>query len=48
MADTTVSVSDPELVATKAVDKSGRMYLGEDYAGKNVRIIIDRVEEGNE
>lgn len=42
---TTVTVKDPEMVVTKSVDKSGRLYLGNDYAEKRVRVVIESVEE---
>lgn len=43
---TTVTIADPDLVAKKTVDSSGRLYLGQDYAGD--RVIVERVEGNDE
>jgi hypothetical protein len=32
-------------VTTKSVDKSGRLYLGKDYAGKTVRLVIEQIDD---
>lgn len=48
MAETTVTVTDPEFVTTKRVDSSGRLYLGKEYAGGHVRVIVERVEEDDD
>jgi hypothetical protein len=38
-------VDDPELVETKPVDNRGRIYLGTEYAGKDVKLVIEEVNE---
>ena len=48
MAGTTVTVEEPDLVETKSVDASGRLYLGKGYEGANVRVIVERVEKDDE
>ena len=47
MANTTVTVEDPDLVETKTVDGEGRLYLGRDYGGEDVRIVVERVADGD-
>lgn len=50
MADTSVTVDEPDLVTDKSVDSSGRLYLGRDFADKHVRLVVkemDAVEEGD-
>lgn len=39
------TISNPELYETKRVDNSGKLYLGKDYAGKEVKILIEEVVE---
>lgn len=41
----TVTVDDPERMETKKVDGSGKVYVGNAWAGQNVRLIIESVEE---
>jgi hypothetical protein len=50
MAGTTVTVEEPDYVQTKSVDKAGRLYLGKDYAGAEVRVVVERIgaEESDE
>lgn len=50
MAQTTVTVDDPETVVTKKVDSNGRLYLGTDYQSKEVRVVVEIVddEDGDE
>lgn len=45
---TTIIVPNPSLVESKAVDDSGRVYLGKEYAGETVRLIIERNDEPDE
>lgn len=33
-------VSDPDFVRTKETDANGRLYLGTDYANKEIRCVI--------
>lgn len=47
MADTTVTVDDPDAVEKKDVDSSGRVYLGKDYADERVRIVIERLDDND-
>lgn len=44
MSDTTVTVSDPAAMITKRVDNAGRLYLGKDFEGDHVRVVVERVE----
>lgn len=44
----TVTVQDPETYTKKSVDGSGKLYLGRDYAGKQVKFIVETVEEKDE
>lgn len=48
MADTTVTVNEPALVEVKRVDNAGRLYLGQDFEGEHVRIVVERMEETDE
>ena len=45
MARTTTTVEDPDLVATKNVDSSGRVYLGADYKDSKVRVVVEAIED---
>jgi len=40
-----ITIEDPNLYVTKEVDSSGRVYLGKDWAGKDVKIAVEVVEE---
>ena len=40
-----VTIDDPEEVSKKTVDKSGRVYLGRDYAGEDIRIAFEVVDD---
>jgi len=35
------TIDDPELVEKLQVDKEGRLYLGKDYASKDVRVCVE-------
>lgn len=41
---TTVTVPEPDVVETKKVDTSGRVYVGSEYTGDHVQIVLKRVE----
>lgn len=43
--ETTVTVENPEYQGEKGVDSQGRVYLGQEYSGKRVYLIVDSVEE---
>lgn len=45
MPETTVTVENPEYQGEKGVDSQGRVYLGQEYSGKRVYLIVDSVEE---
>lgn len=45
MADSKYIVEEPDLVEAKSVDGSGRIYLGQDYAGSDVRIVVEIIDE---
>lgn len=44
MADTSVTVDEPDLVTDKSVDSSGRLYLGRDFADKHVRLVVKEMD----
>jgi len=41
----TVTIENPERMDAKKVDGSGKVYLGNAWAGKRVRFVIEDVEE---
>lgn len=43
---TQIIIEDPEMYAVKDVDSSGRIYLGKEWAGREVRIAVESVREG--
>jgi hypothetical protein len=43
-----VTITDPLLYSEKDVDGSGRIYLGQDYAGAEVRVCVEVVAEPGE
>lgn len=45
-----ITIDDPDLYAEKEVDGSGRVYLGKNWAGKRVKIVIESAveDEANE
>jgi hypothetical protein len=45
MADSKIIVEDPEYVQKKTVDGNGRLYLGQEFAGMDVRVILEVLEE---
>ena len=40
-----VTIDNPEMHAKKAVDSNGRVYLGNDYVGKRVRVTIEVLDD---
>jgi len=45
---TQIIIENPDLYTTKEVDSSGRVYLGKDWANKEVKVAIEEVvDEGN-
>jgi len=40
----TVTVEDPKFHGEKNVDSNGRVYLGEEYAGNTVRLIVEKLD----
>ena len=40
------TITDPEFVARKNVDGQGRVYIGKEYAKKEVRIVVEEIEDG--
>lgn len=42
-----ITIEDPDLVKKKQVDSQGRVYVGREYAEKNVQFIL-KVLEGDE
>jgi hypothetical protein len=46
---TKVEVDDPKLMTEKKVDSGGKLYVGNQWAGKHLKIIVaDEVEDGDE
>ena len=43
-----LTIDDPEYVATKRVDNQGRLYVGQEYTGERVRVVIERAEPEDE
>lgn len=39
----TVTVENPKYSGEKNVDSNGRVYLGEEYAGESIKMIIEEV-----
>lgn len=37
-------IQDPDLVETKSVDGSGRLYLGKEHAHSDVRIVVEFID----
>lgn len=44
----TVTVDDPERMDQKKVDGSGKVYLTNAWAGKEVKFVIESVEDPDE
>lgn len=40
-----VTISEPDLVETKTVDKQGRVYLKSDLAEKTVRVAVEVLDD---
>jgi len=38
------TIDDPDLVEKLQVDKEGRIYLGVDYANRDVRVCVEVLE----
>lgn len=43
-----ITIDDPELYTEKTVDGSGRIYLGKEWAGDRVKIVIESVVDSGE
>lgn len=41
----TITIEDPDSVTTKKVDGQGRVYVGRDYRGKRVRVVLETIED---
>jgi len=41
----TVTIENPEGMDAKKVDGSGKIYIGNQWAGKRVKFVIESVEE---
>lgn len=44
----TVTIENPETLDAKEVDQSGKLYVGNKWAGKKVHFVIESVEEADE
>jgi len=42
-----IQIEEFEEYGWKSVDSEGRLYLGKDYAGKDVKILIEEVRESD-
>lgn len=40
-----IRVEDPDLYTKKDVDNSGRVYLGKEWAGREVKIVVELVDD---
>jgi hypothetical protein len=43
-----VTVKNPEVMDSKKVDGSGKLYVGNKWAGQKVTFVIEKVEEIDE
>lgn len=41
---TTVTITNPDFLDEKKVDTSGRAYIGTEYEGDHIRIVVKRVK----
>ena len=44
----TVTTEDPDMHSVKTVDDRGRVYVGKEFVGKDVRVTLEVEEEGDE
>lgn len=40
-----IRIEDPEIYDSKTIDSQGRLYIGREYAGKRVKIVVEEVED---
>lgn len=45
MTKSKVIVEDPDYVRKKTVDGNGRLYLGQEFAERNVRVVLEMLED---
>jgi hypothetical protein len=38
-------IENPEMYETVEVSDAGRVYIGKDWAGKDIKIAVERVDE---
>lgn len=38
-------IENPEMYETVEVSDNGRVYLGKDWAGENIKIAVERVDD---
>jgi hypothetical protein len=43
---TTVTIDDPDEVTKRVVNDSGNFYIGREYAGKTVEVVVRVVDDG--
>lgn len=43
-----IRIDDPDLYERKTVDGEGRIYVGREFANKDVKIVIEAIEETEE
>lgn len=48
MTDTSVTITQPALVTSKSVDSSGRLYVGKEFAGKDIRIAVEVLDDSDD
>jgi len=41
----TITIDDPDTVSTKKVDGQGRVYVGRDFRGRDVRVVVEVIDD---
>jgi hypothetical protein len=41
----TVTIDDPEEIQTRVINDSGNFYIGREYAGKRVKVVVSVLDE---
>lgn len=39
-----IRIDDPEIHGKKSVDSNGRVYLGQEYAGRDIRLTVELLD----
>jgi len=40
-----VTITDPEMVRKRNVDKGGRIFVGEELSGKSYRLVLEELDD---